>query len=263
MTVLQVFQAKILWPGPSDSQGAATDLALCATKTTPQAFRRSMASLVVLERHLWLMLTEIKDADKVPFLDAPISPNGLFGLAVEGFAERFTEAQKLSQAMRHFLPKRSSSTAAPSRPKPMPTQQPTKPAPAAPAAQPVKTQQTRGRSRLARRYPFPKRQGPRPKIALDPAPQASSWSARQEEDGDKFRYSWTTPQAASLKPPITQFNPGCRGKCVCCEFGARSSTRATNRCYSGTNKTNIFRKRANFLFLFLRVPCPHARSYSS
>ncbi len=53
-----------------------------------------MASLVVLERHLWLTLTEIKDADKVSFLDAPISPSGLFGPAVEGFAECFTEAQK-------------------------------------------------------------------------------------------------------------------------------------------------------------------------
>ncbi len=63
-----------------------------------------MAGLVVLERHLWLTLTEIKDADKVSFLDAPISPSGLFGPAVKGFAERFTEAQKASQVMRHFLP---------------------------------------------------------------------------------------------------------------------------------------------------------------
>ncbi len=53
-----------------------------------------MAGLVVLERHLWLTLTEIEDADKVSFLDAPISPSGLFGPAVKGFAERFTEAQK-------------------------------------------------------------------------------------------------------------------------------------------------------------------------
>ncbi len=80
-----------------------TDLALRATKTMAQAIGRSMASLVVLERHLWLTLTEIKDADKVPFLDAPVSPTGLFGPAVEGFAEHFTEAQKSSQAMRLVL----------------------------------------------------------------------------------------------------------------------------------------------------------------
>ncbi|KAL0147865.1 hypothetical protein M9458_056824 [Cirrhinus mrigala] len=83
---------------------SATDLALRATKATAQAIGRSMASLVVLERHLWLTLTEIKDADKVPFLDAPISPTGLFGPSVEGFAERFSAAQKTSQAMQHFLP---------------------------------------------------------------------------------------------------------------------------------------------------------------
>ncbi len=39
------------------------------------------------ERHLWLTMTEIKEADKVPFLDAPILSGRLFGPAVEGFAE--------------------------------------------------------------------------------------------------------------------------------------------------------------------------------
>ncbi len=101
-------------------------------------------------------------------------PSGLFGPAVEGFAERFTEAQKASQAMQHFLPKRSSPAAAQSRPRTAPTQQPAKPAPAVSAPQPARTQQPRGRSRSARRHPPPKRQGPRPKIALDPAPPASS-----------------------------------------------------------------------------------------
>ncbi len=114
-----------------------------------------MASLVVLERHLWLTLTEIKDADRVSFLDAPISPSGLFGPAVKGFAERFTEAQKASQAMRHFLPKRSSPAAAQSRPRTAPTQQSAKPAPAVYAPQPARTQQPRGRSRSARRHPPP------------------------------------------------------------------------------------------------------------
>ncbi len=89
-------------------------------------------------------------------------------------AERFTETQKASQAMRHFLPKRSSPAAAQSRPRTAPTQQPAKPAPAVSAPQPARTQQPRGRSRSARRHPPPKRQGPRPKIALDPAPPASS-----------------------------------------------------------------------------------------
>ncbi len=173
MAVLQVYQAKLLSavdesePDPATLRElrSATDLALRATKTTAQAIGRSMASLVVLERHLWLTLTEIKDADRVSFLDAPISPSGLFGPAVEGFAERFTEAQNASQAMRHFPL---------SRPRTAPTQQPAKPAPAVFAPQPARTQQPRGRSRSARRHPPPKRQGPRPKIALDFAPPASS-----------------------------------------------------------------------------------------
>ncbi|MCJ8740105.1 hypothetical protein PDJAM_G00055060 [Pangasius djambal] len=118
MAVLQVFQAKLLQvmdeSGPDSAAfkelRSATDLALRATKATAQAIGRSMANLVVLERHLWLNLTEIKEVDKVPFL--------------EGFAERFTDAQKSSQALQHFLPKRSSSASATNRPKPAPTQQP-------------------------------------------------------------------------------------------------------------------------------------------
>ncbi|KAL0176639.1 hypothetical protein M9458_028969, partial [Cirrhinus mrigala] len=208
MAILQVFQAKLLAqsdrsaldPATLTELRSATDLALRATKATAQAIGRSMASLVVLERHLWLTLTEIKDADKVPFLDAPISPTGLFGPSVEGFAERFSAAQKTSQAMRHFLPKRSSSRAASGRPEPTPPQQPVRPASTAPsaaaaAAQPAKAE-PRLRSRSARRYPFPKRQGPRPKLA------------RKEEEGAKSRNSRTTPQKASVEPPSTLLSAG-------------------------------------------------------
>ncbi len=59
MAVLQVYQAKLL-SAVDESEPDATDLALRATKTTAQAIGGSMASLVVLERHLWLTLTEIK-----------------------------------------------------------------------------------------------------------------------------------------------------------------------------------------------------------
>ncbi|KAI2656961.1 Transposon Ty3-G Gag-Pol polyprotein [Labeo rohita] len=87
MAILQVFQAKLLAqsdksaldPATLTELRSATDLALRATKATAQAIGRSMASLVVPERHLWLTLTEIKDADKVPFLDAPISPQVCLG----------------------------------------------------------------------------------------------------------------------------------------------------------------------------------------
>ncbi len=92
----------------------------------------------------------------------------------EGFAERFTEAQKSSQAMQHFLLKRTNSSTASSRPRPAPTQQTTKPKPATPEPRPPEGQRDRGRLCSARRYSFRKRQGSRPKIALDPAPQRSS-----------------------------------------------------------------------------------------
>ncbi len=149
---------------------SATDLALRATKMTGQAIGRSMASLVVLERHLWLNLTEMKYADKIPFLDSPVFPTGLFGPAVEGFAEHFTAAHKSSQAMQHFLPKHSSSAVTTSRPKMALNQHQAKAKP--PVAQPTTKPEPR-HTLSARRHP-PKRQGPWPKIVLNPTPRASS-----------------------------------------------------------------------------------------
>ncbi len=89
-------------------------------------------------------MTEMKEADKVPFLDAPVSSGSLFGPAVEGFAKRFTEAQKSSQAMQRFLPKRTSSSAVSSSPKPVATQQPAKPTPTTPEPRPDKAWQGKG-----------------------------------------------------------------------------------------------------------------------
>ncbi len=47
---------------------SVTDLALRAKKTMAQVIGRSMGSLVVLECHLRLTLTETKDGDEVPQL---------------------------------------------------------------------------------------------------------------------------------------------------------------------------------------------------
>ncbi len=219
MAVLQVFQAKKLTNEEASLDLAslgdlrsATDLALCATKATAQAIRRSMSSLIVLERHLWLTMTEMKEADKVPFLDATVLSGSLFGSAVEGFAEHFTEAQKSSQAMRHFLPKRTSSSSASSPPRPAPTQQTAKPMPTAPETRPPEGQRDRGCSRSARRYPFPEapwtpaqdllgsgsseilltnqaeRGGIWARISLPLDPPASSLYC--ETESEQFRRSW-------------------------------------------------------------------------
>lgn len=79
MAVLQVFLAKLLHNMDESRQESntfkelctATHLALQATKATAQAVGKTMANLVVLERHLWMDLTEIKDAEKMAFLDSP------------------------------------------------------------------------------------------------------------------------------------------------------------------------------------------------
>ncbi|KAI2647602.1 ORF V: Enzymatic polyprotein [Labeo rohita] len=116
MAILQVYQAKLLksldegGPDPEvfKELRRATDLALRMTKMTARAIGRSMGNLVVLDRHLWLTLTELKDSEKTALLDAPVDPSGLFGAAVETFTERFAEAQKQYRAISHFLPKRAS-----------------------------------------------------------------------------------------------------------------------------------------------------------
>lgn len=51
----------------------------------------------MLDCHLWLTLTDLKDSDKVVLLDTPVSTMGLIGNAVEAF----TKAQKQSKAIYH------------------------------------------------------------------------------------------------------------------------------------------------------------------
>ncbi|KAI2661120.1 ORF V: Enzymatic polyprotein [Labeo rohita] len=129
MAILQVYQAKVLKdlhegvPDPELVQElrSATDYALRATKVTAQALGRAMSTMVVQERHLWLNLAEMRDAEKVRFLDAPISQAGLFGETVEEFALQFSTVKKQTEAIKHILPRRvASSSPAPSRQQPPP-----------------------------------------------------------------------------------------------------------------------------------------------
>ncbi len=115
MAVLQVFQAKLLQslegrtasPEAVNNLRAATDFALMATKRAAQAIGQTMGFMVVQQRHLWLTLADLKDADRKVPLNAPITPSGLFGDAVESIIERFAEAQKRAKAMSHVMPRRS------------------------------------------------------------------------------------------------------------------------------------------------------------
>ncbi len=82
MAVLQAYQADLL-KDLDEGEGfnvedicelrKTADLSLCATKETARATGRSMAALVAVERHLWLILSDIKDRDRVFLLDTPLS----------------------------------------------------------------------------------------------------------------------------------------------------------------------------------------------
>ncbi len=185
MALLQVHQAKALKqlhegdadPGVLQELRTATDLvspSLRATKVTARALGQTMSTLVVQERHLWLTLADMRESDKHPFLDSPISQAGLFGEAVEDFAQQFSAAQKQTEAFRHILPRRSAavstpppaaappsarrrghptaaSTSAPARPQQQPALRPQRGAgrrrPAQPASAPVKHVKRQGRRR--------------------------------------------------------------------------------------------------------------------
>ncbi len=100
-------------PGVLQELRTATDLALRATKVMARALGQTISTLVVQERHLWLTLEDMRESDKHRFLDSPISQAGLFGEAVEDFAQQFSAAQKQTEAFRHILPRRSAAVSTP------------------------------------------------------------------------------------------------------------------------------------------------------
>ncbi|KAL0170709.1 hypothetical protein M9458_035305, partial [Cirrhinus mrigala] len=160
MAILQVYQAKVLkdlHEGVPDPEllhelRSATDYALRATKVTAQALGRAMSTMVVQERHLWLNLAEMRDAEKARFLDAPISQTGLFGETVEEFAQQFSTVKQQTEAIKHILPRRAAS-AGPAQPTQQPPPAPRRgrpptrvaqaPQPAGPAARPAQRSSTR------------------------------------------------------------------------------------------------------------------------
>ncbi len=144
MALLQVHQAKALrdlHEGGHDlavlhELRAATDLALRATKVTAQSLGRAMSTLVVQERHLWLCLTDMKEQEKVQFLNAPVSQTGLFGDAVESCAQQFLAAQKQTEAIKHIMRRRKPAAASTPAAAPQPARRRGRPPVAAPAPTP-------------------------------------------------------------------------------------------------------------------------------
>ncbi len=83
------------------------DLDLHATKQAATAMGRSMAAMVVTERHLWVNLADIGKKEKGFLLDAPVSHSELFCTSVEAVVEKFREAKACSAAFKSFIPRRS------------------------------------------------------------------------------------------------------------------------------------------------------------
>ncbi len=115
MSLLQAYQAELLTnlnegkgisPNTVCELRRATDLSLRAAKETAKSIVRSMAGLVATERHIWLNLSNIKGKDKNFIMDAPISPSGLFGDAVNLVVDRFQESAKQAAAFQKLLPSR-------------------------------------------------------------------------------------------------------------------------------------------------------------
>ncbi len=92
MKLLQKAEGGALSPDAVNDLHDATDFALMATKHAAQAIGKDNGFLVILQWHLWLNLANLKDADCKVLLNAPVTPSGLFGDAVESIIERFVEA---------------------------------------------------------------------------------------------------------------------------------------------------------------------------
>ncbi|KAL0194819.1 hypothetical protein M9458_008391, partial [Cirrhinus mrigala] len=130
MSVLQAYQADLLKELDEGNEIRDSDiselrrtahLSLRATKETARAIGRSMAALVATERHLWLTLSDMKEKDRVFLLDAPLSPSGLFGDAVNSVVDKYQEARKQAAAFQRFLPRRTPAHGAAGREQPRPS----------------------------------------------------------------------------------------------------------------------------------------------
>ncbi len=114
MAMLQAYQADLLKdldkgqclsPDEVAELRHRTDLALSATKQAATAIGRSMAAMVVTERHLWVNLADFGMKEKGFHLDAPVSPSKLFGTSVEMVVKKFRKAKACSAAFKILIPR--------------------------------------------------------------------------------------------------------------------------------------------------------------
>lgn len=92
-------------PAEIEEFRCSSDLALRASKQVARAIGHSLAAFIVMERHLWLNLSRLEEKDRSFLLDAPVSPPGLFGAAVEMVVLKFREAKVKSAAFKRYIPR--------------------------------------------------------------------------------------------------------------------------------------------------------------
>ncbi|MGH0125946.1 UNVERIFIED_CONTAM: hypothetical protein FKN15_025166 [Acipenser sinensis] len=72
-----------------------------------QALGRSLASLIVARRQLWLSQARVPGSDKAVLLDEPISPGHTFGPAMEEILQRSHRKCEASRQVAALLPPRA------------------------------------------------------------------------------------------------------------------------------------------------------------
>ncbi|MGH0151385.1 UNVERIFIED_CONTAM: hypothetical protein FKN15_026545 [Acipenser sinensis] len=110
-SLLTVYQAALIRDLPEcpsaalrTELGTVSQLLVKLAQLNARAQGRSIASLVVARRQLWLSQARVQEPDKAPLLDAPITPGHTFGTAVEEMLQRSAKAREASQQMAKMWP---------------------------------------------------------------------------------------------------------------------------------------------------------------
>ncbi|MGH0166660.1 UNVERIFIED_CONTAM: hypothetical protein FKN15_006314 [Acipenser sinensis] len=180
-SLLSVYQAALIKDLPDyPSVSLRAELGLIAqllvklAQLNVRAQGRSIASLVVARRQLWLSQARVQEHDKAPLLDAPITPGHTFGPAVEEMLQRSAKAKEASQQLATIWPRRPFQVKRPQEhqwrrapPQHQPRPGGTKTFPASTAA--------------CRQIPFgrPQRTGWRPRGGGKPRPRGSGQAPRE------------------------------------------------------------------------------------
>ncbi|MGH0117946.1 UNVERIFIED_CONTAM: hypothetical protein FKN15_042721 [Acipenser sinensis] len=110
-SLLSVYQASLVKDLPEHASASLrAELALVAqflvkiAQLNARAQGRSIASLVVARRQLWLSQARVQEPDKAPLLDAPITPGHTFCPAVEEMLQCSVKAREASRQMAKMWP---------------------------------------------------------------------------------------------------------------------------------------------------------------